>query len=471
MRILVVGGGGREHALVWKLSQSPLVDAIYCAPGNPGIAEKASCLPIGAEDLKGLLNLAQEQHIDLTVIGPEAPLVAGIADLFAQYGLKVFGPSQAGARLEGSKIWAKEFMEKYGIPTARARWFDEADVAKAYVEELGVPLVIKADGLAAGKGVTVAGTLAEARAAIENCLEKESFGAAGKRVIVEEFLDGQEVSILAFTDGRTMVPMVPSQDHKRAFDGDQGPNTGGMGAYSPPPAYTADMARRVESEILQPTLEGLAAEGIDYRGVLYAGLMITSQGPKVLEFNVRFGDPETQPVLLRLESDLAEIMVAVAEGRLGEVASRISWSDRASACVVLASGGYPGPYTTGYPITGLDQLPPGVLAFHAGTKRVDGRLVTAGGRVLGVSALGPTVAEALDKVYQAIPKIYFQDMHYRHDVGWRAEYQGCRAQASGGAPAPDGRNGDPGAGNGQAGTGMRLTPERQPLSFKLGGPN
>lgn len=461
MRILVVGGGGREHALVWKLSQSPMVDAIYCAPGNPGIAEKASCVPISSEDLEGLLELAQEKHIDLTVVGPEAPLVAGIADLFAQHGLRVFGPSQAGARLEGSKVWAKQFMEKYGIPTARARYFNQAAAAKAYVEEVGAPLVVKADGLAAGKGVTVAATKEEAWAAIENCMEKGAFGAAGKKVVIEEFLEGEEVSILAFTDGHTIVPMVPSQDHKRAYDGDQGPNTGGMGAYSPPPAYTADIAERVEAEILQPTLMGLAAEGIDYRGVLYAGLIITADGPKVLEFNVRFGDPETQPVLLRLESDLLEIMLAVVERRLSEVAPRIGWSDQASACVILASGGYPGPYVAGRPITGLDGLPPGVVAFHAGTKRVDGQLVTAGGRVLGISACGPTVAQALDRVYQAIPSIHFQDMHYRHDIGWRAGYHGCQAQASSGFLALDGRDGGPRAGNGKAGT----------WPFRLGGPD
>lgn len=418
MKVLVVGGGGREHALVWKIAQSPRVEKIYCAPGNAGIARQATCVNIGAEDIDALVRFAREEKIDLTVVGPEAPLTAGIVDAFTAEGLTIFGPTKKAAEIEGSKAFAKQLMEKYGIPTARYRTFANSDEAKEYIREIGAPVVVKADGLAAGKGVIVAQDVDTALKAVTDIMENKVFGDAGNRVVVEEYLEGEEVSILAFTDGRSVVPMVSSQDHKRVFDGDQGPNTGGMGAYSPAPVYTDEIARYVYDRILLPAVQGLAAEGRPYKGVLYAGLIITQDGPKVLEFNARFGDPETQAVLVRLESDLVEIMEAVIEERLHQV--EIKWRPEAAVCVVMASGGYPGSYRKGFPIFGLDEVPEGTVVFHAGTAEKDGQIVTAGGRVLGVTALGPDIATAIRNAYAAVEKISFQDAHYRRDIGYRA---------------------------------------------------
>lgn len=418
LKVLVVGGGGREHTLVWKLTQSPRVEKIYCAPGNAGIAEVAETLPLGSEDLSGLLEFAWREKIDLTVVGPEAPLVAGIVDLFQAHGLRVFGPSQAAAMLEGSKALAKEIMHKYNIPTAAYRTFTDAEEARAYIRQRGVPCVVKADGLAAGKGVTVALDEETAMEAVRQVMEERVFGDAGRAVVIEEYLEGEEVSVLAFTDGVTVVPMVPSQDHKRVFDGDQGPNTGGMGAYSPPPVYTPEVHEQVVSQILEPVVEALRQEGREYVGVLYAGLMITSTGPKVLEFNVRFGDPETQVVLPRLKTDLVDIIEAVLERRLAS--QPIEWRSEAAVCVVMAAEGYPGTYPKGMPISGLESLPPEVMVFHAGTARRDGQLVTAGGRVLGVTALGEDIKAAIAKAYAAVERIHFPHCHYRCDIGYRA---------------------------------------------------
>ena len=418
MKILVVGGGGREHALVWKLAQSPKVSKIFCAPGNAGIADLASCVPIPADDVAGLLAFAQREKIDLTVVGPEAPLIAGLADQFIAAGLKIFGPSRRAAEIEGSKALAKEIMAKYGIPTAQYQVFDTVEPAIAYIHQLGAPIVVKADGLAAGKGVIVAEDIATAIQAVKEILEERIFGEAGSRVLVEEFLEGEEVSILAFTDGRVIVPMVSAQDHKRVFDGDQGPNTGGMGAYSPAPVYTPEIARVTMEKILQPTVDGLRAEGRLYQGVIYAGLMLTKDGPKVLEYNARFGDPETQPVLMRLETDLVEIIEAILAGHLAE--QEIIWSDQAAVCVVLTAGGYPGSYDKGQVISGLGSSSPGAYVFHAGTARQGDQVVTAGGRILGVTATGETIQAALENAYRAAAKISFAGMHYRRDIGWRA---------------------------------------------------
>ncbi|CEP67588.1 Phosphoribosylglycinamide synthetase [Moorella glycerini] len=417
MRILVVGGGGREHALVWKIARSPRVTEIYCAPGNAGIAGLATCVPVDAGDIEGLLAFARRSGIDLTVVGPEAPLVAGIVDAFQAAGLTVFGPTQAAARLEGSKIFAKELMQEAGIPTARHAAFAEAGAALAYLEEHPGPVVVKADGLAAGKGVVVAPDTATAREAV-TAMFAGRFGPAGQRVIIEERLEGEEVSILALCDGETVIPLLPSQDHKRVGEGDTGPNTGGMGAYAPVPFYTPEIAGEVEEKILRPTVRAMAAAGCPYRGVLYAGLMLTREGPKVLEFNCRFGDPETQPLMLLLQSDLVELMLATINGALAS--TKIDWYPGAAAGVVLAAGGYPGPYAKGTPIAGLEAVPPGVEVFHAGTALVDGQVVTAGGRVLCVTARGEDLRAALERVYAGIKAINFVGMHYRRDIGYRA---------------------------------------------------
>ncbi|NHM28277.1 phosphoribosylamine--glycine ligase [Desulfofundulus sp. TPOSR] len=418
MKVLVVGGGGREHALVWKLKQSPRVKEIFCAPGNAGIASLARCVPIGAEDISGLVAFARQEKIDLTVVGPEGPLTMGIVDSFNQAGLAIFGPTARAASIEGSKVLAKEIMAKYGIPTARFAVFSDAGEAAAYIRQLNSPCVVKADGLAAGKGVIVCQTVEEALEAVEDIMVKGVFGNAGSRVVVEEYLTGQEVSILAFTDGETVIPMLPAQDHKQVYDGDRGPNTGGMGAYAPAPVCTPEVYRTALEDILIPTVRAMAAEGRPYRGVLYAGLMVTGEGPKVLEFNARFGDPEAQPVLILLETDLVEIIEAVLSGRLAE--KEIRWRPGAAVCVVLASGGYPGPYRKGYPISGLDRVPPDVMVFHAGTALEDGRLVTAGGRVLGVTAAAETIPAAIEKAYAAVEQIHFEGMHYRRDIGRKA---------------------------------------------------
>ncbi|MDD3132062.1 MAG: phosphoribosylamine--glycine ligase [Bacteroidales bacterium] len=418
MKVLVVGGGGREHALVWKLKQSPRVKEIYCAPGNAGIARDASCVQIGAEDIPALLAFALEKNINLTVVGPEAPLNAGIVDQFQEAGLKIFGPSLAAAEIEGSKVIAKDIMAKYGIPTAAYAVFTDPGEASAYIREIGAPCVVKADGLAAGKGVIVAMDEQTALDAVRTIMEDRAFGDAGDLLVVEECLMGEEVSILAFTDGFNIVPMISSQDHKRVFEGDQGPNTGGMGAYAPAPVYTPEIHRQTMEQILMPMVRALRQEGRTYRGVLYAGLMVTRQGPKVLEFNARFGDPEAQPVLTLLETDLVEIIEAILENRLESI--EIKWKEQASICVVLASGGYPGSYEKGKSITGLESVPEGVVVFHAGTAEKDGAIVTAGGRVLGVTATGRDLEAAIKSAYTAVQKIRFDGMHYRQDVGKKA---------------------------------------------------
>ncbi|AEF94599.1 Phosphoribosylamine--glycine ligase [Desulfotomaculum nigrificans CO-1-SRB] len=418
MKILVVGGGGREHALVWKLRQSPKVDQIFCAPGNAGISQIATCVNIPAGDVYGLLNFAQQQQIDLTVVGPEIPLTNGIVDIFEQAGLKIFGPTRAAAEIEGSKALAKEIMAKYNIPTARYGIFADAAQAKEYIKQYGAPCVVKADGLAAGKGVIVAMDEETALAAVDIIMAQRAFGQAGDKVVIEEYLQGEEVSVLAFVEGDTIIPMVASQDHKRVGDHDTGPNTGGMGAYAPAPLYTPELAEIVERDILQPTVKALAAEGRPYRGVLYAGLMITDAGPKVLEFNARFGDPETQPVLSLLETDLVDIIEAILEGRLAS--QPVTWKNGAAVCVVMAAQGYPGNYERGQEIKGLNNLPSGIEVFHAGTALKDGKIVTDGGRVLGVTAVGTDIADAIKKAYQGVAAIHFAGAHYRTDIGQKA---------------------------------------------------
>ncbi|WP_031515484.1 phosphoribosylamine--glycine ligase [Desulfofalx alkaliphila] len=418
MKVLVVGGGGREHALVWKIAQSPRVDKIYCAPGNAGIAQMAQCVDIQAEDLDGLLDFAQKEKIDLTVVGPEAPLTIGIVDKFTQAGLRIFGPSKNAAQLEGSKALAKHFMLKHNIPTAKYAAFPNEREAMDYVRSKNKPLVVKASGLAAGKGVIICQYMADALDAVRRVLVDKEFGDAGNQVVIEECLEGQEVSVLAFTDGKTIIPMVPSQDHKRVFDDDKGPNTGGMGAYAPAPLYTPDLHEVVVRDILEPTIKGMANMGWPYKGIIYAGLMITADGPKVLEYNVRFGDPEAQPVLSLLDSDLVEIMEAVIDERLDQV--EVKWKKGAAVCVVMAAQGYPGNYPKGDVITGLDKMPENVSVFHAGTAQKEGQIVTNGGRVLGVTAVGQDLPGAIDKAYQGVERIKFNGAHYRKDIGSKA---------------------------------------------------
>ncbi len=424
MRVLVVGGGGREHALVWKIAQSPQVDAIYAAPGNAGMSEHAECLDIGAEDIDGLLGFARSQGIDLTVVGPEVPLVAGVVDRFREAGLRIFGPEKEAAQLEGSKVFAKRLMREARVPTVEFRVFDEPTTAHQYLDSQDAPIVVKADGLAAGKGVLVCRSIDEAHQAVDAIMVDRRFGEAGREVIIEECLVGEEASILALSDGKTIYPLPSSQDHKPIYDGDGGPNTGGMGAYSPAPVVTPEMEEHITREILVPVVHALRVRGIRYRGVIYAGLMMTPGGPKVLEFNVRFGDPETQPILVRLKSDLVPALEAVVDGRLQETS--LEWDDRPAVCVVMASGGYPGSYEKGKPITGLEDAAgmTDVAVFHAGTASADGRLVTNGGRVLGVTALGETVAEAKARAYDAVKKIQFDGAYYRTDIADRAIHRG-----------------------------------------------
>jgi phosphoribosylamine---glycine ligase len=420
MRVLVVGGGGREHALTWKIAQSPLVEGIWCAPGNAGMAALAECVSISAEDVEALAAFAREKKIDLTVVGPEAPLVAGIADLFIARGLPVFGPGREAAQMEGSKDFAKQLMLEAGVPTGKAEVFTDYDAAEACIRNGRAPYVVKADGLAAGKGVIIAQDDRAAYEALRTCFMDRSFGAAGDKVLIEEFLEGQEVSILCFVDGEDVLPMAPAQDYKRIGDGDSGPNTGGMGSYSPVPVLSADAYRHAVEEILRPTARALAGRGIDYRGILYAGIILTADGPKVLEYNVRFGDPETQAVLPRLESDIVETMLAVAEGRLAGESLR--WKDDPCVTVVIASGGYPSDYAKGYPITGLEEAGAlaGVTVFHAGTSSGDrGQVLTNGGRVLNVSAHGADFAAARARAYEAAGKIDFKDIYYRTDIALR----------------------------------------------------
>lgn len=420
MKILVVGGGGREHAMVWKIAQSPRKPQIFCAPGNAGIEGLATCVPIKADDIEGLKAFALKEQIDLTVVGPEAPLALGIADEFRKARLKIFGPTKAAARLESSKSFSKDIMAANRIPTAAARSFEHMDQALAYLDEQPVPIVVKADGLAQGKGVVVATTREEAKQAVRDAMEKSLFGQAGHRVLIEEFLDGEELTLMAFTDGKTVVPMVPAQDHKRVGDGDSGPNTGGMGAYAPAPIATAALREQVTRQVLQPTVDALARLGCPFQGVLYAGLMVVKGIPYVLEFNARMGDPETEVVLPLLKTDLVEVMEAVVEHRLDELT--VEWHPETAVCVVMTSPGYPGSYPTGLPIQGL-PAPSGesrVAVFHAGTKRESGRVVTAGGRVLAVTAWGPSLLDARAQVYQAVPSILFEGRHYRTDIAHRA---------------------------------------------------
>ena len=420
MRILVIGGGGREHALVWKLAQSTQVDKIFVCPGNPGMKNLAECIALPLTDLEKVADFAQQEAIDLTVVGPEATLVAGIVDVFSKRGLAIFGPTAAAAEIEGSKAFSKQLMAKYGIPTAFFKVCEDIPTAKAYIEEKGAPIVVKADGLAAGKGVVVAMTKAEALAAVDDMMGDLKFGGAGARVVLEEYMEGEEASLLAFTDGETIVPMLAAQDHKRVNDGDEGPNTGGMGAYAPAPVMTDILKEKCVELVLKPTIEAMKAEGRPYKGCLYAGLMIKGDDIKVVEFNARFGDPETQVVLPLLASDLVDVMLACAQGRLGEI--EVKWSDAATVCVVMASGGYPESYKQGLPITGLEAAGalPDTIVFHAGTKEVDGEIVTAGGRVLGITAIGKDIRAAKDKAYAAVKLIDFKDAHYRHDIAWRA---------------------------------------------------
>lgn len=417
MKVLVVGGGGREHALVWKLAQSPEVTGLYCAPGNAGIAQLARCVPIKAEDIESLVDFARTESIDLTVVGPEAPLAAGLVDAFAAAGLLAFGPTRRAAAIEGSKVWAKELMARHAIPTAAFAVFADLAAALDYVAGTSGPWVIKADGLAAGKGVVVAEERREAQAALRAMMAERVFGAAGERVVIEEKLAGEEVSVLAVTDGHDLLLLPAAQDHKRAFDGDAGPNTGGMGAYAPCPMLTPELAAAVEEKVFRRLLTALAAEGIVYRGVIYAGLMLTGRGPMVLEFNCRFGDPEAQPLLLGLEGDLLPVLYGAARGDLA--GARLAWGGGSCACVVLASEGYPGAYRTGYEITLPPALPEGVVLFHAGTAVREGKLVTAGGRVLGITAKGASLAEALAKCYTVAAEVNFTGKHYRRDIGHR----------------------------------------------------
>lgn len=416
MNILVIGSGGREHALYWKLSESPQTEQIYAIPGNPGMGASAE---IALDDHAAILRFVKEHEIGLVVVGPEVPLMNGLVDELEAAGIRAFGPRANAAEIEGSKSFAKDLMKKYGIPTARYEVFTAAEPARAYIRQEGAPIVVKADGLAAGKGVIVAMTEQEALDAVDAIMEDHSFGDAGARVVIEEFMEGEEASLLAFTDGTTIRPMISAQDHKRAYDGDRGPNTGGMGTYAPAPVMTPEMTERAVEEILKPTIAAMAKEGRVYRGCLYLGLMVTADGPKVVEFNARFGDPETQVVLPLLDSDLVAIMCACADGTLADVPIR--WKDGAAVCVVLASGGYPGHYDKGQEIHGLaDAEAMGALVFHAGTAMKDGKLVTNGGRVLGVVGRGADISSAVDAAYAAATKISFKDAYYRKDIAHRA---------------------------------------------------
>ncbi len=420
MKVLVVGGGGREHAIAWKLSQSPLLSKLYIAPGNGGTRLVGENVPISAEDIEGLLDFARREGIDLTVVGPEAPLVAGIVDLFVENGLKIVGPGKMAAMLEGSKSFTKELLVENGIPTAEYAEFTDYDSAVKYVKERGAPIVVKADGLAAGKGVTVASSVEEALEALKRIMVDAVFGEAGKKVVIEEFLEGEEASFIVLTDGVNILPLASSQDHKRAYDNDDGPNTGGMGAYSPAPIVTGEMEKRILEEIIKPTIRGMEKKGTPFKGVLYGGLMITDDGPRVLEFNVRFGDPEAQPLLMRMRGDLLDTFVKLEEGRLNE--ADIRWGDDAAVCVVMASAGYPGKYEKGKEITGLDEVEKmeDVVVFHAGTRFQDGKYLTNGGRVLGVTALADNIPRAIDRAYEAVEKISWDGAFYRRDIGKKA---------------------------------------------------
>jgi phosphoribosylamine--glycine ligase len=417
LKILVVGGGGREHALVWKILKSPLVKKVFCAPGNGGISKVAECIPIKATDIEGVVSFSLNNKIDMAVVAPDDPLAAGMVDALEDSGIRAFGPRKNAAVIESSKVFSKELMKKYGIPTARYEIFDNSDHAIEYLRYQDYPIVIKADGLALGKGVVIVNGFDQAKEAINNIMVERVFGSAGNRVVIEEFLVGQEVSILSFTDGKTIVPMVSSQDHKRALDNDEGLNTGGMGAFSPSRIYTPEIARLCMKKIFRPTVDAMNSEGCKFKGVLYFGLIITEDGPKLLEYNARFGDPETQVVLPRLQNDIIEIFNAVIDERLDEI--DVKWDDNAAVCIVAVSGGYPLKYNTGFEIKGIENAEkvPGVIVFHAGTRYNGGKYYTAGGRVLGVTAVSDTLEDAIIKAYEGVNKINFMDIHYRKDIG------------------------------------------------------
>lgn len=417
MKILVIGSGGREHTIIWKLSKSPMVKEIYCAPGNPGISDLAKCVDIKPEEIEKLVEFSREINIDLAIVGPEAPLVLGIVDAFREKGINIIGPSKKAAQLEGSKSFSKDFMKKYEIPTAKYDEVKDFDNALKTLDKYEYPVVIKADGLAAGKGVLICQDRDEAVQGLTDILKTKVFGNAGDKVVIEEFLEGIETSILCFVDGKSIVPMVSCQDHKRIFDGDKGPNTGGMGTYSPNFVYNDDIANIVEKDILNPTLKGIQQEEMDFRGILFIGLMITKDGPKVLEYNVRFGDPETQVVLPRLDTDLAEIFLAMLNYNLSNI--NIKWNNKGVVCVILASGGYPGDYEKGIPIKGLNDVDENIMVFHSGTKSTNGEIVTDGGRVLGVTAWGEDVEIARKKAYVNVEKIKFKGKNFRTDIATR----------------------------------------------------
>ncbi len=421
MKILVVGSGGREHTIVWKLKQSPLADKIYCAPGNAGISELAECVPIGAMEFDKLISFAKENAIDYTVIGMDDPLAGGIVDAFEKEGLKVFGPKQNAAILESSKAFSKDLMKKYNIPTASYEVFDDYEAAKEYLQKQSMPIVLKADGLALGKGVLICKTLEEAEQALKEMMKEHKFGSAGNKIVIEEFLEGPEVSILSFCDGKTIIPMVSAQDHKRAFDNDKGLNTGGMGTFSPSKFYTEEMAKKCMETIFQPTVDAMIKENRKFVGIIYFGLMYTKNGMKVIEYNARFGDPETQVILPRLKTDLLEIMLACTNGTLDEI--NIEWYDNAAVCVILASGGYPVSYEKGYTITGLEEIAKkeNTIVFHSGTAKKDGKFITSGGRVLGITGIGNTIEEAIQTAYEGVKIVDFDKKHFRTDIG-KKEY-------------------------------------------------
>ena len=419
MRVLILGSGGREHALAWKIAQSPKVNKIYCAPGNAGTASVAENIDISPDNIQALLNFALIKGIGLTVVGPEQPLVKGIADSFEESGLRVFGPSQRAAEIEGSKVFCKDLMKKYGIPTARYESFNSLDQVKLFTKE-DEPVVVKASGLASGKGVVLCRNGKEARSAIQSIMQGKVFGNAGDQVVIEEFLTGQEVSLLAFTDGKTILPLESAQDHKAAFDDDKGPNTGGMGAYSPAPIFTDELKKKVVDEIMIPTVRAMAKEGRYYRGILYAGLMLTESGPKVLEFNARFGDPETQPIMMRIKNDIVPIFEACIDGTLAT--QTLQWKPESTVCVVMAAKGYPGSYEKGNEITGLNlNENQQAMVFHAGTKLDNGKVLTNGGRVLGVTALGLNINQAIKNAYSVVDKIKWNGIHFRKDIGSKAK--------------------------------------------------
>ncbi|WP_298039569.1 phosphoribosylamine--glycine ligase [uncultured Desulfuromonas sp.] len=420
MKVLVIGGGGREHALVWKIAQSPLVEKIYCAPGNPGIAELAECVGVAADDIDGLLALAQREGVDLTVVGPEVPLTLGVVDRFQEAGLEIFGPNAKAAQLEGSKSFSKDLMARYNIPTAAYGTFTDHAEAVAYIQDQGAPIVVKANGLAAGKGVVVAMTEEQAIQAVDEIMVDSVFGAAGSSVVIEEFMEGEEASFFAFTDGRNILPLASSQDHKRIFDNDEGPNTGGMGAYSPAPVVTEALTEEIVETVVRPTIAGMAQDGCPYVGILYVGLMIKDGKPRVVEYNARFGDPEAQPLLARMKSDVVPVLQACARGELTQTS--LEWHDKAAVCVVMASGGYPASVDKGHEIRGLAEAAAidDLIVFHAGTAEKDGKIVNSGGRVLGVTGLGDTVASAIDKAYAGVEKICWEGVQFRKDIGRKA---------------------------------------------------